>query len=144
MHECRESTDPRHVRRCACGREVPSLSPVALDIRQPELEREFLRGAERHAGVSNGWTYAVEDRLLAMERAKGRDSYRSLSLWKLLTEIDEEGLDLGGWPVLAVLRSYDAGLDDDVAHEFRLILQAISACGAQTHALVERARDLIR
>lgn len=113
------------------------------DARQSETEHEFLRGAEKRAGLDSGWSQGVQDRLLRMERAKGRDSYRSLSIARFLTEIEEESFDLGGWPVLAALVTYASDLDDETAHELRLVLQAIAAEGARAHALVAQCRALL-
>jgi hypothetical protein len=112
--------------------------------RDPDFEREFLRGAEKLAGLDIGWATAVADRLARMEREKGTSSYLELGLRRLLHETDEEALDLGGWPVLTAVALYaEADLGDERRQQAHLLLQAIGAHGVRVAGLVAELRELL-
>lgn len=111
--------------------------------REPTFEHDFLRSAEKLAGLDIGWRQAVEDRLQRMEREKGKDSYRELGLRRMVREAEEEALDLGGWPLLAALLSYSDLPDGEDAHEFRMLMQQMAAYGVLVAGLARRARDLL-
>jgi hypothetical protein len=143
VHECRPSGNPRRASYCDCGRRLDE--PSDLSARNPAKEREFLRGAEKIAGLDIGWAERVEERLLRMERSKGTDSYRTLGFWRCVAETDEEDQDLGGWPLMAYLLSFDEFADDDERGlEARILLQHIAAHGVQVAGLIERLRELRR
>ncbi len=138
---CEQDNNPRHAGRCfRCDQPLePVLDPRTAP--NPAFQRDFLKGAERAAGLDVGWSDAVLDRLTAME-AKYGQRYRTMSLRTLLREINEESFDLGGWPVLAALMvNGEDGIDTDVALEVKQLLQQISAHGVRVTGLVERIRE---
>jgi hypothetical protein len=110
--------------------------------RDPEFERKFLVGAARMGGLGVGFPQRVADRLLRSERIYGRDSYRNLSFARILNEIGEEALDLGGWSVLAALLA-ETTLDSETVIEARVILQEIAAHGAKADGLLSELRRLV-
>jgi hypothetical protein len=112
--------------------------------RNPQFERAFLDGARYRAGADHVGDFSerVSDRLLRSERQYGRDSYRKLSFGRILNEIEEEALDLGGWSVLAALLA-EVTLDDETVPEAQLILQEIAAHGARADGLLSELRRLV-
>lgn len=143
--ECVEGGDPRHAGRCyRCDKPVarePKLDPRTAP--DPVFIRQFLRGAERVAGLDLGWSDDVFDRIQALNAVHG-ERYRTYSLRQMLREISEEDQDLGGWPVLAalVVNGMD-DLDADVALEIKQLLQQVSAYAVRQEGLVERIRVLL-
>lgn len=116
---------------------------IVNGTRNPTFERDFLKEAERLAGLSGGeWSFDVADRLQVMERTKGSDAYLGVPLQKLVSEIEEEGLDLGGWPVLAALASYTLD-DEEQAAELRSVLIQIASYGPLVHQLCAKAREIL-
>jgi len=121
-----------------CGRIIPPGGG-----REPKFEREFLGEAERLAGRGLGFAEEVKARLHRAERELGADSFLNLGMHRLLTEIDEEALDVAGWAVLAAQASYAKVDDQEVAGELRLVMQQIAAYGPVVHQLVADAQALL-
>jgi hypothetical protein len=112
--------------------------------RDPAFEREFLRQAERLAGMTNsGYVEEVAARLHRAEREKGPDSYLSLGMRKLANEIGEEALDIGGWSTVAALSAYPQVADVERRHQVHLLLQGIAAHGPLLWELCRQLRDLL-
>jgi hypothetical protein len=112
--------------------------------RDPAFEREFLRQAERLAGMTNsGYADEVEARLHRAEREKGPDSYLLLGMRRLAIEVGEEALDLGGWSCVAALSAYPQVTDMDTRHQVHLLLQQIAAHGPLVWELVRQLRDVL-
>lgn len=51
MHACRQSENPRHTGRCACGQQLPEPANT-LRRRHPEIEAQIVREAALKAGVN--------------------------------------------------------------------------------------------
>jgi hypothetical protein len=110
--------------------------------RDPSFEREFLRQAERLAGMTNsGYADEVEARLHRAEREKGPDSYLELGMRRLASEIGEEALDVGGWATVAALSAYPQIADTDQRHEVHILLQQIASYGPILWELCRQLRD---
>jgi hypothetical protein len=112
--------------------------------RNPEFEREFMRGAAKLAGIDHGWTEAVHDRMQRMEREKGTSAYLAWTVGQIATETDEEGLDLGGWPVLGALLAYRDIPDDEARLYVQAEFQQIAALGALVRMHVTNIREALR
>lgn len=141
LRTCSPSPNPRSKGRCVCCDREVDVKPAAE--RNPDVEREFLRNAERVAGLDIDWADRVKDRVLRMERSKGKDSYKQLGFWRCVSETEEECLDLGGWPMMAFLLSHTEFSDDDERGlEARMILQQIAAHGVRVSGLIGRLREL--
>lgn len=112
--------------------------------RDPAFELEFLRQAERLAGMTNsGYTEEVLGRLHRAERERGPDSYLLLGMRKLAIEIGEEALDVGGWSTVAALSAYPQVPDLERRHEVHLLLQQIAAHGPLLWELCRQLRDVL-
>lgn len=130
-----ENPNPRDAGCVKCGLLLP---PGSRDSR---FERDFLDGAERKAlSMGLGYRDLVVDRLTRAERSYGVNSYLDKGLSGLLREIDEEGLDLGGWGVLTALVADAEVVDPDARILFVTRLQEIAAKGAEVHQIVAELR----
>ena len=128
------SSDPRHQRTCArCGRLCGPPRPA----RDREFERPFL-------SLSGSASFAADvlDRVDRMDAVHG-SRWAGFSLERMLAEIDEEALDLGGWPVLTAQSPKLLELDDERIYDARLLLQEITKHGAQVRVLVALLRSAL-
>ena len=112
--------------------------------RDGEYERQFLDLAERRSGLMGlGFPEQVLERLDRVGARHG-NRFESMGLRRLVAEIREEGLDLGGWSVLAgqvVLHSEE--LDPDVRLELAQLLEHVAAYGVRVEQLVRRLVELV-
>lgn len=115
-----------------------------LGGRDPYFEQQFLREAQRLAGLpSSGYADEVQARLHRAERELGADSYLEHSMGRLISEIEEEGLDIGGWATVAALAAYAKVQDDRRRGEVHLILQELAAYGPLIGRMCERLRGAL-
>lgn len=119
------------------------MTIVATGHRSLDFEREYLEGAVRQAGWDLSWVHEVIKRLHAAERAKGPDAWMQITPSQFCHEIQEEGLDLGGWPVLFAELLHHLEIDGERRMLVILELQAISALGAQVEPHLNRIKELL-
>lgn len=117
---------------------MPEYDPAS---RNAQFEADFLDQAVRNARGRQEWAEDVIERVDRMSREKG-DAYLGMSLRRMLHEIDEEGLDLGGWPVLTALLCMRIE-DGEVRQYAQTRLLQIAALGAQVRTLVADLRGVL-
>lgn len=85
---------------------------VSTTGRDRAFELEFLGGALKRANSTGDFVGRVVARLEHAEASYGVDSFRQLGVEQLVTELQEEALDLAGWGVLLaqVLVDVDTGM----------------------------------
>lgn len=134
-----KNTDPRRFGACVkCGHPAASHTE-----RNPELEREFLQAAARQAGlVGTGFEEQVADRLVKGQTLYGTQALRT-GMRKLVTELAEEGLDLGSWAALALQSEDYLALDDDSRIAAGMLLQRIAARGCGVLDDIRQLRDIL-
>jgi hypothetical protein len=112
--------------------------------RDREYEEAFLDQAERKSGLMGlGFPEQVLERLDRVGARHG-NRFESMGLRRLVAEIREEGLDVGGWSALAgqvALRSHE--LDVDQRLEVAMLLEGIAAYGVRVERLVRRLVELV-
>ncbi|MBA2707941.1 MAG: hypothetical protein H0U59_09080 [Gemmatimonadaceae bacterium] len=129
-----KSPDPRY--QASCQR-CAKLFQGPQAVRDREWERQFLT----YAG---GAQYAADvlDRVDRLDAVHG-SRWTTYSLERMLSEIDEEGADLGGWPMLTAQHPELLDLDDDRLQWARLLLTEIARHGAEVRALTGQLRSLL-
>lgn len=114
-----------------CGRPMPAERPTP--VRSREWEELFIDGAARDAGLApDRFTPEVRDRMDNAERTYG-NTWATRPLRDLITELDEECLDLPGWSALIGQRLY--GEHPDVIERALTILRRYAALGAEGRLL---------
>lgn len=112
-------------------------------MRHLPLERDFLQGAARDAGLGAlGFERLVSDRLAEGQALYGFTAL-ARPLGELVRELREEGLDLGAWAVLAAQSDEVDELDDDQRLLFLSLLQAVAGKGAEVENLLRQAAEVI-
>lgn len=103
-------------------------------VRSREWEEFFLDGAARRAGIAPDlWTPEVRDRMDAAERQYG-NTWATRPMRELVAEMDEEGMDLGGWSALVGQRLY-TDKDPEVISAVLTRLREVAALGARERLL---------
>lgn len=102
-------------------------------VRSREWEEAFIDAGARDAGLApDVWTSEVRDRMDAAERTYG-NTWATRPLRDLITELDEECLDLPGWSALIGQRLY--GEHPDVIERALTVLREYAALGARGRLL---------
>ena len=135
-HDCEPPADPRKQGTCVrCGRPIPPPPPAARPRRvNPARWLETARGILP--------TYPA--RVMARHQqaaAEYGDSWRTRPLVDLAAEPPEEGLDIGGWPMLIGERLDE--LDPAVRGEAAALVESLIRQGAQVTATADRLAALI-
>ena len=142
-HKRHDDTERRPNQCRKCGIALPPEEPPERIVRSRDWEELFLTGAAHKAGLEPGpWLNDVRDR---MDRAQAQygDSWATRPLRALVEEVDEEGMDLGGWSSLIGQRLYPAGYEGDTLELALDLLQRIAQLGAAERLLKLQLADVL-
>lgn len=113
-------------------------------VRSREWEQMFLDSAARLGGLAPDlWTQEVRDRMDKSEKDYG-DTWATRRLWELVKELDEEGMDLGGWSALIGQRLYPSHLHADTIEAALTLLREIASLGARERLLKNELVRVLR
>lgn len=111
--------------------------------RDRQLERGLLERAQQHADLPRSdWAARVLARVDAHGAIVGRDLPDHLSVDEILRELQEEGLDLGGWAIMAV-QVADGRLSEQELELLRENLELVGALGCLADRLLGDMRTFL-
>lgn len=111
-----------------------------MTARDHEIEREFLKRAERAAGnpLDGASARYVGERLDAGDRTHGT-AFAGRPVADLLVEVAEELADVAGWSALALTVLHASDMPEADRARVAAALDALAALGAQGFATASRA-----
>lgn len=120
--------------------------------RDPAFERELLDHVARqaaHSGAAGKAFMALVSKRLQDGAAEyGDENFWRIGVEEVLSEAEEEGLDIGGWILGAIQVINDeakAGkVDPDTAHSVKVMLMHGAAFGLQAWAAIASAKSIYR